>query len=159
MKPENKKAEPKMDPNALYREEIFTDHQTGTIRRLSPVKADGTPDTVRKTIYIGDAQLMTSAGALPLSFEIEAQSLGEAAQKYGEEQLRLQGAALSAAANGIVITDRAGKIIWANAAFSAMTGYELREVQGRATPVRLWRARRAGHSRCAQKRRWQWWGR
>jgi PAS domain S-box-containing protein len=53
------------------------------------------------------------------------------AQKYGEEQLRLQGAALSAAANGIVITDRAGKIIWTNPAFSAMSGYELREVQGK----------------------------
>ena len=84
MKPENKKAEPKMDPNALYREEVFTDHQTGTIRRLSPVKADGAADPVRKTIYIGEAQLLTSAGALPLSFEIEAQSLGEAAQKYSE---------------------------------------------------------------------------
>ena len=53
------------------------------------------------------------------------------AQKYGEEQLRLQGAALSAAANGIIITDGVGKIIWANPAFSVMTGYELREVQGK----------------------------
>jgi hypothetical protein len=81
---ENKKSEPKMDSNALYREEVFTDHQTGSVRRLSPVKADGSADTVRKTIYIGEAQLLTPAGALPLSFEIEAQSLGEAAQKYGE---------------------------------------------------------------------------
>ena len=80
---ENKKAEPKMDPNALYREEVFTDHQTGSLRRLAPVQADGSADAVRKTIYIGEAQLLTSAGALPLSFEIEAQSLGEAAQKYG----------------------------------------------------------------------------
>jgi len=83
MKTENKKAEPRMDPNALFREEVFTDHQAGTIRRLSPVKADGTPDAGRKSVYIGEAQLLTSAGALPLSFEIEAQSLGEAAQKYG----------------------------------------------------------------------------
>jgi hypothetical protein len=83
MKPENKKAEPKMDPNALYREEVFTDHQTGSLRRLSPVRADGNPDTVRKAVYIGEAQLLTSAGALPLSFEIDAQSLGEAAEKYG----------------------------------------------------------------------------
>ncbi|MCX5795920.1 MAG: hypothetical protein NTY77_10530 [Elusimicrobia bacterium] len=84
MTPEPKKAEPKMDPNALYREEVFTDHQAGTIRRLSPVKSDGAADAVRRTIYIGEAQLLTSAGALPLSFEIEAQSLGDAAQKYGE---------------------------------------------------------------------------
>ncbi len=52
------------------------------------------------------------------------------ARKYDEEQLRLQGAALAAAANGIVITDRLGRIIWANPAFTAITGYELREVQG-----------------------------
>jgi hypothetical protein len=80
---ENKKSEPKMDPNALYREEVFTDHKTGSLRRMTPVKADGSADPSRKTIYIGEAQLLTSAGALPLSFEIEAQSLGEAAQKYG----------------------------------------------------------------------------
>ena len=83
MKPENKKPEPKMDPNVLYREEVFTDHQAGTIRRLSPVQADGTPDPGRKAVYIGEAQLLTSAGALPLSFEIQAESLGEAAHKYG----------------------------------------------------------------------------
>ena len=83
MKPENKKPEPKMDPNGLFKEEVFTDHQTGSLRRLTPVKADGNPDPVRKSVYIGEAQLLTSAGALPLSFEIEAQSLGEAAQKYG----------------------------------------------------------------------------
>ena len=94
MTPEHKKAEPKMDPNALYREEVFTDHQTGTIRRISPVKADGSPDAVRKTVYIGEAQLLTSAGALPLSFEIEAQSLGDAAQKYGEGVKKAYEAAL-----------------------------------------------------------------
>ncbi|MDD5629181.1 MAG: hypothetical protein PHU21_08950 [Elusimicrobia bacterium] len=84
MNPEEKKAEPKMDPNSLYREEVFTDHHAGTIRRLAPVKADGSPDPGRKAVFIGEAQLLTSAGALPLSFEIPAESLGDAARKYGE---------------------------------------------------------------------------
>lgn len=53
------------------------------------------------------------------------------AQKYGEEQARVQSIALSAAANGIVIMDRTGKIIWTNPAFTAMTGYALGEIQGR----------------------------
>ncbi|MCX7010701.1 MAG: PAS domain S-box protein [Kiritimatiellaeota bacterium] len=53
------------------------------------------------------------------------------AQKYGEEQARVQNIALSAAANAIVIMDRAGKIIWTNPAFTVMTGYPLGEVQGR----------------------------
>jgi PAS domain S-box-containing protein len=48
-----------------------------------------------------------------------------------EEQLRLQSAALEAAANGIIITDRDGKIIWANSAFTHLTGYSIDEVVGR----------------------------
>ena len=46
-----------------------------------------------------------------------------------ESRLRLQIAALEASANGIVITDRDGKITWANSAFSRSTGYKLEEVQ------------------------------
>lgn len=46
-----------------------------------------------------------------------------------ESKLRLQSTALEASANGIVITDRQGRITWANMAFSRMTGYTLEEVQ------------------------------
>jgi PAS domain S-box-containing protein len=46
------------------------------------------------------------------------------------EQLRLQAAALQAAANAIVITDRHGVIQWANAAFTRLTGYDVSEVVG-----------------------------
>ena len=115
MTTENKKAEPKMDPNAIYREEVFTDHQTGSLRRLTPVKADGSADTVRKTIYIGEAQLLTSAGALPLSFEIEAKSLDEAANKYAENVKRAFQEAMEEiqklrrqAASGLVIPESGG---------------------------------------------------
>jgi two-component system, cell cycle sensor histidine kinase and response regulator CckA len=48
-----------------------------------------------------------------------------------EAQLRLQGAALSATAHAMVITDRAGVIEWVNPAFSAMTGYTAAEAVGR----------------------------
>ncbi len=47
-----------------------------------------------------------------------------------EEQLRLQGAALEAAANGFIITGRDGKIIWVNPAFTRLTGYPIEEVVG-----------------------------
>src|ERR687883_201664 len=50
----------KVDPNALYLEEIFTDRRIGTIRRMTPV------------------------GALPIGFEIPAASLDEAAEKFGQ---------------------------------------------------------------------------
>jgi two-component system, cell cycle sensor histidine kinase and response regulator CckA len=48
-----------------------------------------------------------------------------------QEQLRLQSAALNAAANAIVITDRAGFIQWSNPAFSELTGYTAVEAVGK----------------------------
>ena len=53
------------------------------------------------------------------------------ARRRAEETLRLQGSALEAAANAIVITDRAGMIEWANPAFSVLAGYPPDEVLGR----------------------------
>src|SRR5260221_13061398 len=73
----------KVDPNSLYLEEIFTDRRIGTIRRLTPVKKDGKRDEARAILYVGETQVMTPAGALPIGFEIGAGSLEEAADKFG----------------------------------------------------------------------------
>jgi len=73
-----------MDTNNLYREETFTDNAVGTLRRLVPVTADGEVDSSRSTQYVGSTQVLTNAGPLPLSFEIEAGSLTEAAAAFGE---------------------------------------------------------------------------
>lgn len=83
-RPEDKASDPKMDPAALYREELFTDRKVGTIRTLTPVKADGSNDTSREVIYVGEAQLLTSMGAVPITFEIAAGSLEEAVKKFAE---------------------------------------------------------------------------
>jgi PAS domain S-box-containing protein len=48
-----------------------------------------------------------------------------------EQQLRLQAAALEAAAPGIVITDPGGTIQWVNPAFTILSGYALAEVVGK----------------------------
>ena len=72
-----------MDSNALYREEIYTDRKIGTIRALVPVTADGATDLGRKVIYIGEAQIVTQVGPLPVSFEIEAPNLSAAVAGYG----------------------------------------------------------------------------
>ena len=77
-------AEAKMDAASLYREDIYTDRAAGTIRVLTPVTRDGGPDQTRPTLFIGEAQILTNMGPLPISFEIEATSLGAAVQKYGE---------------------------------------------------------------------------
>src|SRR5689334_3724043 len=77
-------AEAAMDANALYREEIITDRRVGTIRMMVPVRSDGTADGSRKTVYSGEAQIMTNMGALPVSFDIEADTLADAVAKYGD---------------------------------------------------------------------------
>lgn len=76
--------DPQMSADDLYLEEVFTDRRVGTIQRLSPVDGTGQPDAKRSVLYIGQTQILTAAGALPLSFEIQAASLQEAAQKFGE---------------------------------------------------------------------------
>jgi hypothetical protein len=76
-------AELKLDPAALYLEEIFTDRRVGTIRRLTPVKNDGERDSARPVLYVGETQVLTPAGALPIAFEIGAGSLEDAAEKFG----------------------------------------------------------------------------
>lgn len=76
--------EARLDPNALYREEMFTDRKVGAIRRLTPVKADGAPDPARPVLFLGQAQLLTAVGALPLSFEIPATTLEDALAKFPE---------------------------------------------------------------------------
>ncbi len=50
--------------------------------------------------------------------------------KKVKKHLLLQESALNAAANGIVITDATGKILWANPAFATLTGYATEEVTG-----------------------------
>jgi hypothetical protein len=82
MASEDNLEEMQMEPGALYREEVFTDRRVGAIRLLTPVKADGSTDAARAVVYLGQAQLYTAAGALPLSFEIEAGSLEEAVGNF-----------------------------------------------------------------------------
>lgn len=79
----NAPQEPRMDPNGLYREDVFTDQRMGTIRRMTPVDAEGAPDASRPVIYIGQATVMTPMGSLPLSFDLEASSLTEAVAHFG----------------------------------------------------------------------------
>jgi hypothetical protein len=73
----------KVDPKSLYLEEIFTDRRVGTIRRLTPVTKDGVRDQARPVLYQGETQVLTPAGALPIGFEIGAETLEDAAEKFG----------------------------------------------------------------------------
>jgi PAS domain S-box-containing protein len=68
-----------------------------------------------------------------------------------EADLRLQGAALRAAANAVVITDRHGRIEWVNEAFTHSSGYSAEEAIGR-TPGDLHKS--GIHDRAFYARLW-----
>ena len=77
-------AELKVDTANLYREEMFTDLRVATLRRLVPVRLDGTDDPSRPILFSAQTTLMTQAGPVPVSAAIEATTLAEAAQKFPE---------------------------------------------------------------------------
>jgi len=81
--PDLNSTELKLDPDKLYLEEVFTDRRIGTLRRLTPVTKDGKTDAARAVVYVGETQIMTPAGSIPIGFEIGAGSLEEAAEKFG----------------------------------------------------------------------------
>ena len=74
----------KMDSEQLYREESVTDRRTGVIRCMIPIKADGSDDPARDTIYEGNTTIMTPMGSLPVNFNIEATDLEAAVAAYGD---------------------------------------------------------------------------
>lgn len=80
---EERDAEAQMDVDALYQEEMFTDRRVGALRRLTPVKRDGSPDTARPTLFVGQAEIMTNMGPVPLSFEIPGETLDQAVAGFG----------------------------------------------------------------------------
>jgi hypothetical protein len=82
MSNERQNPEIKMDIDSLYREEVVTDRRVGSIRVMTPIKADGNTDTSREVVYIGQAQMLTPMGAIPLNFAIEADSLANAVDKF-----------------------------------------------------------------------------
>lgn len=77
-----------VDKNNLYLEEYFTDMKLATIRRLTPVKADGTMDKARKTLFVGQTNLMSEAGPIPISTIISAKDLQQAIKKYPEAMVQ-----------------------------------------------------------------------
>jgi len=108
-------ADPQMSAEALYREDVFTDQRVGTVRRMTPVKSDGSDDPSRPLLFIGQATVMTPMGSLPLSFELDARSLAEAVSQFGraaqqaiEEAARELQEMRRQAASSIVIPDAGG---------------------------------------------------
>ena len=73
-----------VDRQNLYLEETFTDLKSASIRRLTPAKPDGSVDKTRKTVFVGQANLMTPNGPLPIQAVIQAKQLQQAIKRYPE---------------------------------------------------------------------------
>ena len=93
----------------LHREEVFTDLQSASIRRLTPVKSDGSTDSARDVLYIGETNLMTQMGPLPVQFPIEAKDLDDALSQFADgviqPTLPLQGIAQIVVRSGEIRID------------------------------------------------------
>ncbi|MCO5168244.1 MAG: hypothetical protein M9894_18030 [Planctomycetes bacterium] len=103
---------PNMNAADLYREDLFTDRAVGTIRRLTPVTPQGADDPARQVVFVGSTQLLTPAGALPLTFEIDGTSLADAVKNFAaaaedavRETLEELAAIRRESASGLVIPD------------------------------------------------------
>ncbi len=103
-------SELEMDADQLYREEVITDLRIGTIRCLIPVTVDGSRDEAREIRYSGQTQVMTPAGPMPISFDIDASNLAQAVQGFAaaaetalEETARELEEYRRKAASGIVV--------------------------------------------------------
>jgi hypothetical protein len=75
-------SEIKVDEKNLYREEVFTDLRVGSIKQLTPVAADGSRDLTRPMMFLGETQLMSQVGPLPVQTRIEADNLQVALQRF-----------------------------------------------------------------------------
>ena len=72
----------KIDAANLYQEQLITDRKSGMLRVMTPVTATGESDDSRPVLYTAQTQLMSQAGPLPISADIEADSLADAIQQF-----------------------------------------------------------------------------
>jgi len=77
-----------VDKKNLYREEFVTDLKVVSIRKLIPIKSDGTEDESRTAIFVGHTQLMSPKGPVPLHAPLTANNLEEAIDAFPEAMKR-----------------------------------------------------------------------
>ena len=75
-------SEIKLDETNLYKEEVFTDLRVGSLKQLTPVTKEGERDLARPMVYVGETQLMSQVGPLPVQTRIEAENLQAAMERF-----------------------------------------------------------------------------
>ncbi len=89
---EEKGRKAKFNQQNLHQEEVFTDLTVGSIRRLTPVKPNGEPDKTRPVLFVGQAQIYTQQGPMPVQFPIDAKNLQLAMEKFPDGDGGVRGA-------------------------------------------------------------------
>ncbi len=112
-----------------YRELVATTYEQ--------TKKTGSFSQVRegKMIRLDGSVADVEASSVPITFRgtpaIQTVVRDVTELRHLQQQMHLQIAALNSAANGIIITDRNGTIVWANSSFESLTGYNHSETVGR----------------------------
>jgi len=75
-------SEIKLDEKNLYKEEVFTDLRVGSLKQLTPVTKEGDRDLARPMVFIGETQLMSQVGPLPVQTRIAAENLQAAIERF-----------------------------------------------------------------------------
>lgn len=125
--------------------------QTGVVALLElVVKRDGEFNLLRKDgneiLCEGEAHVVPSSSGTVL--QIIARDITE--RRRWLQELNIKSTAIEAAANAIVIGDREGHILWANPAFTKLTGYPLTEARGH----NIWFLMSDGHQPALYKELW-----
>jgi hypothetical protein len=75
-------ADIQVDTSNLYREELITDLRVASIRKLTPIKPDGSDDPNREPLFTGQTTLMSQGGPVPVQCQLEGSTLEEATAHF-----------------------------------------------------------------------------
>ncbi len=116
---------------------IHPDSLESTLARVTEMLRNqkALPNTEIKLNTIDGGVIEVEVRSAPVTYlgkpSIQAVLRNITQRRQVERQLQLQSVALNTAANGIVMTDIHGDIVWANPAFESLTGYEISEAMGK----------------------------
>ncbi len=116
---------------------VHPDYRHFVATVLDQMRRTGTSSQIRegKMLRLDGSVADVETVSMPVTFDgspaIQTIVRDVTDTKLLQEQMRLQVTALNSAANGIVIADRQGTILWVNAAFETLTGYTFTEAVGK----------------------------